>query len=137
MRLIPVILPGGRREQPGPKTLIVRGHRLRCAHSCESDDTDMMVVRWLRLIGFARGPLRRKSDRAEVGIVFAGLAGTAAAVPIGAEVESLLLTEFPIPDQASVLALLVVIVWLAVVLVTYRAVSRVLERRRIDSWGEQ
>ncbi len=38
---------------------------------------------WLRAIGFARGPLRRKSDRGEAALVIATALLTAAAVPVG------------------------------------------------------
>jgi hypothetical protein len=95
------------------------------------------MVRWmlisLRRAGFVRGALRRKSDRGEVCVLFAGVLLTAAAVPVGAQVEEWLLGTLA-PDQAAIVAVIAVMVWMLMVTVVFRVLSAALERRRIAAW---
>ncbi|MBP2325136.1 hypothetical protein JOF56_005521 [Kibdelosporangium banguiense] len=98
------------------------------------------MVRWtlisLRRAGFARGALRRGSDRGEVCVLLAGVLLTAAAVPVGAQVEEWLLGTL-VPDQAAMVAVAAVMVWTLLVSVAFRVLSATLERRRIDAWGNE
>jgi hypothetical protein len=98
------------------------------------------MVRWtlisLRKAGFARGALRRKSDRGEVCVLFAGALLTAAAVPVGAQVEEWLLGTL-VPDQAAIVAVIAVMVWMLMVTLVFRVLSATLERRRIAAWGQE
>lgn len=98
------------------------------------------MVRWtlisLRRAGFARGSLRRRSDLGEIGVLFAGVLLTAAAVPVGARVEEWLLGTLP-PDQAAIVAVVAVMVWMLMVTGVFRVLSATLERRRIAAWGQE
>jgi hypothetical protein len=49
----------------------------------------MRIVIWLRRLGFVRGALRRKSDRAEVLLLTATVVLPIAAVPVGSRVEDM------------------------------------------------
>ena len=95
------------------------------------------MVRWtlisLRRLGFARGALRRGSDLGEVGVLFAGTALTAAAVPVGAQVEDWVLATAR-PETAAVVAVQAVALWMLLVTAAVRGLSTVLERRRIAAW---
>ncbi len=63
-------------------------------------------VRWLRLRGFARGALRRPSDRAERGLFLVTVAAACFAVPVGGMAVEALPPDTPPPNAYVVSAVL-------------------------------
>jgi hypothetical protein len=110
------------------------------------------VARWImirvRLLGFARGRLRRRSDRAEIGVLAVAVIMVLAAVPVGTEVRDWAMAGTPLDgsapaqvaelqDQASLAGLIAVLIWLSLTTSVFQTANRMLARRRFATWGTE
>ncbi|MEV4313508.1 hypothetical protein [Actinocrispum sp. NPDC049592] len=124
-------------------------------------------LRWLRLLGFARGPLRRRSDRAQKTLFAATTLMACLAIPVAADtagaptLDQLEITGggsagqrvpiwtntdgTPVSDADrstrwfgwAVKLVLAGVAWLAGVLVVYLLIAWLLLQRRISSWDKE